>query len=189
MKADAFQSINEIGWYGSAYLLTTCSLQLFYGKLYTLFSVKIVFLGAISVFELGSLICSIAKNSTVLIAGRAVAGAGAAGILSGSIIIIAHNLPLQQRPVYTGATMGMYGIASVVGSLLGGLLTDHVSLRWCFDINLPIGGAVLLVVGFLLSIPPRNEQEILSWGANLWKLDPLGILLFITSIIFLLLDL
>lgn len=136
-KTDEFQSLNDIGWYGSAYLLTTCSLQLFYGKLYTMFNIKIVFLAAISIFELGSLLCGVTTRSSMLIVGRAVAGSGAAGILSGSMIIIAHNVPLQRRPMYTGATMGMYGIASVVGPILGGALTDRVSWRWCFYINLP----------------------------------------------------
>ncbi|KAL5354260.1 hypothetical protein ACLOAV_000348 [Pseudogymnoascus australis] len=187
---DAFKSLNDIGWYGSAYLLTTCSLQLFYGKLYVIFDIKFVFLAAISVFELGSLICGVAKNSITLIAGRAVAGAGAAGILSGAMIIIAHCVPLQKRPVYTGFTLGMYGIASVVGPLLGGVLTDRVSWRWCFYINLPIGAVVIALVGVFLSLPLQNDRDHSTpLRTRLMNLDPIGTAVFIPAIVCLLLAL
>ncbi|RYP66893.1 hypothetical protein DL771_007550 [Monosporascus sp. 5C6A] len=81
----------DIGWYGSAYLLTSAALQLFYGKLYTVLSVKCVYLTAIAIFELGSLICGVAQNSLTLITGRAVAGLGSAGILTGSLLVLAHS--------------------------------------------------------------------------------------------------
>lgn len=120
---DTFKALNDIGWYGSAYLLTTCSFQLLFGKLYTYFSIKLIFLIAISVFEIGSLVCGVAPTSTALIVGRAIAGLGAAGIFSGALIIIAYNVPLQKRPVYSSAIIGMYGIASLAGPLMGGALT------------------------------------------------------------------
>lgn len=104
-----------MGWYGSAYLLTICAFQLAFGKCYSIFSVKMVFLSAIGIFELGSLICGVAPSSTALIVGRAFAGMGCAGIFSGALIIIAFSVPLQQRPAYTGLIGAMYGVASIAG--------------------------------------------------------------------------
>lgn len=113
-----------MGWYGSAYLLTTASFQLLFGKIYTFFSLKWVYLIAIAIFELGSLVCGVAPNSIALIIGRAIAGIGSAGIFSGAMIIIAYSVPLAKRPIYTGFVGAMYGIASVAGPLLGGAFTD-----------------------------------------------------------------
>lgn len=109
--------MNDVGWYGSSYLLTTCATQLIYGKFYTFYSIKWVYLTGLFIFEVGSLICGVAPNSVALIIGRAVAGVGAAGIFSGAILIIANTVPLQQRPTYMGLVGGMYGIASVAGPL------------------------------------------------------------------------
>lgn len=91
---------------------------------------KWVFLAAFSVFEVGSVICGAAPNSVALIIGRAVAGLGAAGVFSGAMLIIAASVPLAKRPIYSGLIGGMYGIASVMGPLLGGVFTDHITWRW-----------------------------------------------------------
>jgi hypothetical protein len=114
---DQFKALNDVGWYGSSYLLTTCATQLIYGKFYTFYSIKWIYLTALFIFEIGSLICGVAPNSTTLIIGRAIAGVGAAGIFSGAILIIASTVPLRQRPTYMGLIGGMYGIASVAGPL------------------------------------------------------------------------
>ena len=110
--------------YFSAYLLATSALQLVFGKFYTFLSIKGVFVTAICIFELGSLLCGAAPNTASLIAGRAIAGVGSAGLLSGSMLILAHSVPLAKRPVYSGLVGGMYGVASVAGPLLGGVFTD-----------------------------------------------------------------
>ncbi len=88
---DQFNSITDIGWYGSAYFLTSTALQPTFGRIYKVFHIKFVFLTAIAVFEVGSLICAVAPSSTALIVGRAIAGIGVGGIFSGSLIIIAHS--------------------------------------------------------------------------------------------------
>lgn len=92
-------------------------MQLVFGKLYTFYSIKVVFLSALAIFEIGSLVCGVTPNSLGLILGRAVAGIGAAGLFSGAILIIAKCVPLDKRPLYTGLIGGMYGIASVAGPL------------------------------------------------------------------------
>lgn len=86
----------------SAYLLTTCAFQLLFGKLYTFFSIKVVYLSAIFIFEIGSVVCGAAPNSIALIIGRAIAGVGSAGIFSGALVIIAYAVPLVKRPIFTG---------------------------------------------------------------------------------------
>ena len=96
---DHFGALDDIGWYGSSYLLTTCAFQLMFGKFYTFFPVKWVFLIAIGIFEIGSAVCGAAPNSESLIIGRAVSGLGAAGIFSGALVIVAHSIPLEKRPI------------------------------------------------------------------------------------------
>lgn len=88
---DRFHSVDDIGWYGSAYFLTSTALQPSFGRIYKVFQIKWVFLSAIGVFEVGSLLCAVAPSSTALIVGRAVAGIGVGGIFSGSLVIIAHS--------------------------------------------------------------------------------------------------
>ncbi|KAF3480958.1 major facilitator superfamily transporter [Arthroderma uncinatum] len=187
---DQFHSIDDIGWYGSSYLLTGCSFMLLFGKIYSLYSPKWVYLAAIVIFEIGSAVCGAAPNSTAFIIGRAIAGLGSAGAFSGTVIIIVHAVPLRKRPAYTGMMGGMFGIASVAGPLLGGLFTDKVSWRWCFYINLPIGAVTLLIVTFLLhvNIPGKSVKGLTVYQQFL-KLDPLGTLCFMPSVICLLLAL
>ncbi|KAF4984126.1 hypothetical protein FZEAL_619 [Fusarium zealandicum] len=185
---DQFGSLNDVGWYGSAYMLTTASLQLFFGKLYTYWSIKWTFLAAVAIFEVGSLICGVAPNSVTLIVGRAVAGVGSAGIFAGALTILAFSVPLHRRPIYTGLVSGMWGVSSVVGPLLGGVLTDEVSWRWCFYINLPIGAVTVLVIGFFFPDPERDIEPA-TWRVRCWQLDPVGTCIFLPAIVCLLLAL
>lgn len=119
-----FNSLEDVGWYGSSYLLTTTSLQPSFGKIYTYFDVKYTYLFALVLFEVGSIICAAATSSPMFIVGRAIAGAGAAALFSGGMNIIGYSVPLRKRPIYIAALSSMFGIASVVGPILGGVLTD-----------------------------------------------------------------
>ena len=134
---DQFHSLDDVGWYGSAFFLTIASFQSTWGKVYKYFDLKISFLISIFIFEVGSLICGVAPNSTALIVGRAIAGAGGAGIASGAYTIIALSSSPKQRPAFTGLLGATYGTASVIGPLLGGVFTDHLSWRWCFYVSPP----------------------------------------------------
>ncbi|MCJ1370763.1 hypothetical protein MMC20_001976 [Loxospora ochrophaea] len=120
---------------------------------------------------------------------RAIAGLGAAGIFSGALIIIANITPLEKRAAYQGMLGGMYGIASVVGPLIGGAFTDNVTWRWCFYINLPIGGVTAAAVVLALRLPPASMFKNLGFRKSAWQLDPVGTVLFVPSIICLLLAL
>lgn len=177
-----------MGWYGSAYLLTTCALTLIFGKLYTFYSTKWVYLIALAIFEVGSLICALAPNSVALIIGRAVAGVGSAGLFSGAMLIVAQTAPLERRPVYAGTLAGMYGVASVAGPLMGGAFTDHLSWRWCFYINLPIGGLTILFI-LMFFKAPRSVKSTYGFRDQVSQLDLPGTAFFLPGVICMLLAL
>jgi MFS family permease len=146
-------------------------------------------LGAIAIFEIGSLICAVAPSSAVFIVGRAIAGVGVGGIFGGGIVILAYTLPLAKRPAAFGLVGSMWGIASVAGPLLGGVFADHVTWRWCFYINLPIGGAAMAVIIWVLHIDRKNNPT----GETIWQrikqIDLIGAATLIPCIVMLLLAL
>ncbi|KAK0125395.1 hypothetical protein ONS95_000587 [Cadophora gregata] len=186
---DRFKSIQDIGWYGSSYLLTATALQPTFGRIYTIFDIKYTFMSAIIIFEIGSLVCATAPSSNALIVGRAVAGMGVGGLFSGAVVILAYCLPLRKRPAAFGLIGGMWGIASVAGPLLGGVFTDKISWRWCFYINLPIGAVSLVVIYFFLRITRDNNPENLSIKQRVLKLDLIGASILVPAVICLLLAL
>lgn len=186
---DRFHSIQDIGWYGSSYLLTATALQPTFGRIYTIFDIKYTFMTAIAIFEIGSLVCATAPTSNALIVGRAIAGMGTGGLFSGAIVILAYCLPLRKRPAAFGLIGGMWGIASVAGPLLGGVFTDQISWRWCFYINLPIGAVSIVVIYFFLRIKRENNPDNLTITQRILKLDLIGASILVPAVICLLLAL
>ncbi|MCJ1436570.1 hypothetical protein MMC27_005950 [Xylographa pallens] len=185
---DDFHSLGDTGWYGSAYLLAQCASQLLFGRIYTFYSPKWVFLVAIGLFELGSAICGAAPTSVAFIVGRAFAGLGNSGIFSGAIVIMVYIVPLAKRSIYQGLIGAIYGVASVMGPLLGGVFTDHVTWRWCFYVNLPIGALTVLIIVLILQLPAQKPSGA-SLQQQFLQLDPLGNLFLLPSIVCLLLAL
>lgn len=127
-----FKALTQVGWYGSAYMLTLTAFQPIYGNVYKFFNVKVVFLASIILFEAGSILCAAAPTSEVFILGRAIAGIGAAGILQGALAIITFTSPLEKRSGRFAVVISVFGLAVCLGPVLGGVLTDHASWRWCF---------------------------------------------------------
>ncbi|KAF8218305.1 major facilitator superfamily domain-containing protein [Mycena galopus ATCC 62051] len=175
---DEFDSLADVGWYGSAYLLAISACQLLFGKLYSVFPLKWVYVGTISAFELGILICGVAPNSNALIIGRAIVGLGTAGILTGSWIIISRIVPLQRRPLHIGGLIALYGIVGVVGPLLGGVLVDKLSWRWAFYINIPLGAVTIFMVLISFNSPAVNPKlQSVPLGDFIQLFGPLVILI------------
>ncbi|KUL89480.1 hypothetical protein ZTR_04334 [Talaromyces verruculosus] len=185
---DEFHAAGDIGWYGSSYLLTSCGFQLLFGKVYTFFDIRTVFLSNLLLFEVASAICGAAPTSTVFIVGRALAGVGAAGIFAGTIISMVFLIPLRHRPKTQGLFGAVFGVASISGPLIGGGFTSNVTWRWCFYLNLPIGGVAFLACALWLKVPNKATAN-LPLAEKIKNLDLLGTALFLPCVICLLLAL
>lgn len=134
--------------------------MLTYGQFLAIAPTKWVYLAAVILFEIGSLFCAVAPNMEFLIFGRAFAGVGAAGIFVSVLSIIAQVTRLEQRPALFGTFGAVFALSSVVGPLLGGAFTDHVSWRWCFYINLPFGAITVITIVLLTpNRPPMGGAE------------------------------
>ncbi|KZW04065.1 ABC transporter [Exidia glandulosa HHB12029] len=187
-----FNALSQVTWVVSAYFLTQAGFMLTAGQLLTVTSTKKIYLVSITIFEIGSLICGVAKSMEVLIFGRAFAGVGAACIFVSVLSIISEITRLKDRPVLMGTFGGIFALASVLGPLLGGAFTDHVSWRWCFYINLPFGAlAIGAVVFFLEDRRPRVKPNHVGLTTlQLWKkIDVIGSILCLGMVCALLLPL
>ncbi|KAK3207478.1 hypothetical protein GRF29_103g1161474 [Pseudopithomyces chartarum] len=180
---DQFRSLDDISWYGSAFFMTLGGFQSMWGKAYKYFPLKLTFLIAIFIFELGSLICGVAPNSLTFIIGRAIAGVGAAGIGSGAYTIVAFAAEPKKRATYTGTLGAAYGVAAVAGPLVGGVLTDKASWRWCFYINLPIGGLAAATIFIFFQTPQAAKPVDATLREKLLQMDPLGMAVMMGAVI------
>ncbi|KXS94019.1 hypothetical protein AC578_8118 [Pseudocercospora eumusae] len=190
--AAELNSPEDVGWYGASSFLTTLAFQLLFGKAYSLLDVKTMFAASIILFAGGSTICGAATRSLVLIIGRAVTGVGGAGLVAGTFVILADVVPLRSRSVYIGAIGAVMSIAMILGPMIGSVLTERKSWRWCFYISLPFCAVVQALVVFFL---PRNigntckKVQNVGWFATLRKFDPLGTTILIFSMTSLVLSL
>ncbi|WQF80414.1 Putative major facilitator superfamily, MFS transporter superfamily [Colletotrichum destructivum] len=176
-----FQSLNDIGWYGSSYLIAQMALLPTCGRLYAFYNIKWVYCLSLAVFELGSIVSAVAPNSMTLIVGRAVSGLGAAGLVSGTTTILSYCVALKKQAILSPFVLGMYSIGSTVGPLVGGSITDNKALTWrfVFWINLPFGAVGLLLVWFALRKPPPAVQGGLPWLQKIRQIDIPGAILLL----------
>ena len=160
--------LNHLSWVVTAYMITsTCSTPL-YGKLGDLFGRKIVFQAAIVIFLIGSGLSGLSRSMVELILFRGVQGLGAGGLMVSAFAIIGDILSPRDRGKYQGYMTTMFTFSSVAGPAIGGLLTQDLSWRWCFYVNVPVGFIALLVIGSVLDIPfPRTKHRIDFGGAGL----------------------
>lgn len=180
---DYFHSVADVGWYSSAFRLCQCAFQFIFGKAYRLFSIKRVFLLANFISIGGSLLCGVASTSTMLIVGRAVAGLGAAGLLSGCFVILVQSTETRKRPMFTGLLSAIEGLATLSGPILGGAIVQSLGWRWCFYINAPIGAATILLTFFCFSdMPKSSEISRLALKQKILQLDLLSNMLIIPAL-------
>lgn len=126
---DRFNSTSDIAWYGSAYTMALCAMQLPLGRIYQDFPTKPVFYSSIAVFEVGSLIQATSPSSLVFILGRAIAGAAGAGVLTGTLVIFTELIPQKYMPFFMSSFGWVYGVGIVAGPILGGIISNS-SLTW-----------------------------------------------------------
>ena len=125
-----FDSLRDIGWYSSAYFLTMCIPQLAYVKIYGRYPLRLVYSSALLVFLAGSALCGAAPNSSAFIAGRALAGLGAAGLFSGNNALVPYLSPSPKRPLLFGFFLAAMSLGQGSGPLIGGILTEKMTWRW-----------------------------------------------------------
>ncbi|KAK4184058.1 major facilitator superfamily domain-containing protein [Podospora australis] len=158
-------------WLTNAFFLASAAFQPLMGQLANLFGRRWLALSVVAIFMLGSGICGGAKNGATLIAGRAVQGIGSGGILMTYDVIVSDLVPLRYRGNYIAIILLIYSIGTTTGALIGGVIVDNISWRWVFWINLPIGGASLLIIFFFLHV---HHKKDLSWHVRLARIDWVG---------------
>ncbi|KAI3553361.1 MFS transporter [Colletotrichum abscissum] len=176
-----FHSLNDIGWYGSSYLIAQMAMLPTCGRLYAFYNIKWVYCTSLVVFELGSVISAVAPNSITLIVGRAISGVGAAGLVSGTTTILSYCVPLKKQAKLSPVILGLYSTGSAIGPLVGGAITDSKTLTWrfIFWLNLPFGAVGLALIWFSLRNPPPAVKEGLPWQDKLRQLDMLGAIILL----------
>src|SRR4051812_6214396 len=160
--------IDHLSWVVTAYLLASTVVTPVYGKLGDLYGRKLVLQTGIVLFLIGSALCGIAQNMPELIAFRALQGLGGGGLMVTTVATIGDLVPPRDRGRYQGLFGGVFGVSTVIGPLIGGFFVDHLSWRWIFYVNLPIGGVALAVIAVAFHArPDRLRHSIDYLGAAL----------------------
>jgi EmrB/QacA subfamily drug resistance transporter len=176
--ASDLNGLSKYSWVATSYLLTSAVSTPLYGKISDMFGRKKIFQSAIVIFLLGSVLCGAAQTMNQLIVFRGIQGIGAGGLMTLAFTIIGDVVPPRQRGKYQGYFGAVFATSSVLGPLLGGLFTDHLSWRWVFYINLPIGVLALAAIAYRLHLPVHKSPHKIDFaGAGLLALSVVSLLL------------
>jgi EmrB/QacA subfamily drug resistance transporter len=159
--------MEHLSWVVTAYMLAATAATPLWGKLGDQYGRKRLFQTAIVIFLAGSALCGMAQDMPQLIAFRAVQGLGGGGLMVLSMAIVGDLVPPRERGRYQGLFGAVFGATSVLGPLLGGLFTQHLSWRWVFYINLPLGVVALGVIAAVLHIPRHREKHRIDYLGTL----------------------
>ncbi|MEV0218103.1 MFS transporter [Streptomyces sp. NPDC050704] len=155
--------MDHLSWVVTAYLLASTAATPLWGKLGDQYGRKKLFQTAIVIFLIGSALCGMAQNMPQLIGFRALQGLGGGGLMVLSMAIVGDLVPPRERGKYQGLFGAVFGATSVLGPLLGGLFTEHLSWRWVFYVNLPVGVVALAVIAAVLRIPVRSQKHTIDY--------------------------
>src|SRR5262245_56928399 len=168
-------------WVVTAYVLGTTVSTPLWGKIGDLYGRKNIFLTSIVIFLAGSAMAGMSQTMGQLIGFRALQGLGAGGLMVGVMAIIGDLVSPRERGRYQGMMAGVMALAMVAGPLAGGFITDNLSWRWAFYVNLPLGGIVLAWLATRLHLPKyRTEHRIDWWGAGLLSIGITSLVLITT---------
>ncbi|MFE1951286.1 DHA2 family efflux MFS transporter permease subunit [Streptomyces sp. NPDC059524] len=155
--------LDHLSWVVTAYMLASTAATPLWGKLGDQYGRKKLFQIAIVIFLIGSALCGVAQNMPQLIGFRALQGLGGGGLMVLSMAIVGDIVSPRERGKYQGLFGAVFGATSVLGPLLGGLFTEHLSWRWVFYVNLPIGVVALAVIAAALHIPVRARKHRIDY--------------------------
>jgi EmrB/QacA subfamily drug resistance transporter len=179
--AGDLHGLNHLSWVVTAYLITSTITLPLWGKFGDLYGRKRFFQIAIVIFLIGSMLSGLSQNMLELILCRAIQGAGAGGLMVGSQAIIGDVIPPRQRGRYMGYFGAVFGLSSILGPLAGGFFTQHLSWRWIFYINVPIGIIALFTIAAVLHIPSNKlHHKVDWWGTTLLSGGVVGWILVTT---------